>query len=837
MKSRLLPAVFFLPLVSSTTFGGEAENALLQAAKDGDAPRIVLSLSEADPNIRDKDGRTPLMLAAKSGDFESVRRLLWGGANCNLKDNSAKSARDLLDSKGEAFAPLSIILRAYAFCQEYARPPVKASIPHLTLINDNWVDPFHPALKSRYSVNQIELNGKPGTDDDQNGFEDDIYGWNFQNDEALRAPRFSTSDSEATTAYLRQLIKDYLATLEGDEKLESLLKGRYLNPLVKQVGFSTLKAANIDINDYVYADMFYSASHGTHVAGIINRHSDGKALLHGSALGATTPPTGRVFTEVDALAELAAGTDDYAKFVTKVLELFRKEAIGKGRRASDYLRTCGAGVANMSWGRPHSHFLALASEMKRIYRIHGKNPDSIGKDHTGADRIMLDNLPLELTIADAAAFALAFFENPDVLVVIAAGNENADNDIQLPSPNYLSRFFPNVITVASLDAAGKPSRFTNYGIRSVQIAAPGENIVSSILGDLEAPMSGTSMASPYVAGVAAGIRADFPKLPARDVRRLLEASAKHSPDLAKIVSTSGALDAQAARAMAASWSGDNLAMLVEEARSSKKPGRDGPAIDAPKIDTKALLELLELLPTESESDPFRITSVSGSGSDWHVSMSKGTPFENQRNFGAGPWPDADVKKSWDEGYLITSLAGNQDSWNIVMSSDLEGSQSVLGYSLDQSTIASNMEKGFRITSIAGWKDRWLTVMTTGTGWGKQRYTLPTPFTPQRQKWIQERWNEGYRITSVAGDDTPQDDKDGWLFVMTQDTEIEEQSFSVPGPWPAKWIADQSTNDFRVTSSAGSGNHTIVIMSKGTELGAQIFSPAGTFPSKWIGENW
>src|SRR6218665_1039643 len=82
---------------------GDADNPLLEAAAKGDAPRIVLALSEADPNVRDKEGRTPLMLAAQSGDFESVRRLLWGKADARLKDNSGKIARDYLDIKTEAF--------------------------------------------------------------------------------------------------------------------------------------------------------------------------------------------------------------------------------------------------------------------------------------------------------------------------------------------------------------------------------------------------------------------------------------------------------------------------------------------------------------------------------------------------------------------------------------------------------------------------------------------------------------------------------------------------------------------------------------------------------------
>ncbi len=832
MKTLPLRALFVCaPLIFSTAFAGQAEDALLKAAAEGDAPRIVLALSEADPNIRDGEGRTPLMLAAKAGDFESVRRLVWGGAKADVKDNSGKIAKQYLDMKGEAYAPLSLILRAYAFCQEYGRPAVKAKVPNLALINDNWIDPFHPNLKKFYSVNEAEFKGKNGGDDDKNGFIDDIYGWNFQSDEPLRAPQLSIDDSDATKTFLRQLLNDYLLAIRGDEKMESLLRGRYENPLVRQIGFGTLAGASLDLNDFVYADMLYSASHGTHVAGIIAKYSDGKALIHGSVLGQVTPPSGKVFTDIAALVELASKTDDYAVFVKEVITRYRAESIKKGRRASDYLRTCGAGVANMSWSRPRPYFEGMEVELEEIYTLHGKNPDTAKKQYQGEDGILLENLVLELTIADAAAFALVFYENPDVLVCIAAGNEHADNDVELPSPPYLSRFFPNVITVASLDATGKPSSFSNRGVRSVQIAALGEDIVSSLLSGLDAPMSGTSMASPLVAGVAAGIRKDFPNLSAKDVHRLLEASSKRSPGLAELVSTSGAIDPDAARKMAASWSGDNLAMLVEEARSAKKPGQDGPLIKVPQLDSKPAPK------NQPKGEPYRITGVSGFDKLWRVTMSRNTPFIDQRQLGLGPWPEDAVNLGWEEGFRITALSGDQDTWNVVMSTGTKGKQFVIGYALDQSQITKQNEAGYRITSIAGWKDRWLTVMTSDTGWGAQRYTLPTPFTPERQKWVEDRWAEGYRITSIAGDDTPEDEEDGWLFVMTKGTSIQEQTFSMPGPWPTDWINEQAAKGFRVTGSSGAGDHTIVIMSKGSGLGDQTVSEEGDYPSDWIGENW
>ena len=811
---------------------GDAETALFEAATKGDAPRIVLALSEADPDIRDKQGRTPLMLAAQSGDFESVRRLLWGKADARLKDNSGKIARDYLDIKGEAFAPLALILRCYAFCEEYGRPGGKAKTPHLTLINDLWVDPSHPKLKPLYVVNQGELKGKTGVDDDKNGFIDDVYGWNLRHDEPLRAPQLSIDATDETKNYLSGLLVDFnKATYLGDQKTLSILQGSYKNPLIRQIGFDTVSGVNIDLNDFTYATMLNSASHGTHVAGIVAKYSDGKAKLAGAAIGASAPTTNRVFDDFEGIAKLASQMPDYATFVTSVLDRYRGQAIAQGRRSSDYLRTCGAGVANMSWGRPRTFHENIAKALADIYKQHGKNPASIENPANVRDSLTISNLPLELTIAHAAAFALAFYENPDVLIVMAAGNSKENNDELLPSPQYLSRFFPNAMTVASVNDKGVPSAFSNYGVRSVQIAALGERVVSTMLAGLEAPMDGTSMASPVVAGTAAGIRADFPQLTATDVRRLLEASVTRSEALYTLVSTSGILNAKGARQMAASWSKDNLAMLVEETRRAKVAGRDGPQLNVP------ILASGKSGKATVKGPPRRITAVAGFGKSWRMVMSRGSKFDAQREFGVGAWPNQAVEEGWKEGLRISSVAGEQGAWNVIMSSGIPGNQIVLGFDLNQTKITENMNLGFRITGIAGWQNEWVVVMNTDTQFGQQRYTLPTPLNDSRKEWIKQRWNEGFRITAIGGDDDPAHEGDGWLFVMTQNSGLQEQTFSEPGPWPAAWIEENTKKGFSITSIAGFNDHVIVVMSKGTTLKEQDSSPAGLYPVDWIKERW
>ena len=110
------------------------------------------------------------------------------------------------------------------------------------------------------------------------------------------------------------------------------------------------------------------------------------------------------------------------------------------------------------------------------------------------------------------------YEN-DILFVAAAGNASTNND---RSPHYPSSYdVPNVVSVAALDRHDQLAKFSNYGPKSVAIAAPGVEILSTWLGNQYEEKSGTSMATPVVAGVAALILAESPRLSVDDLRKKL----------------------------------------------------------------------------------------------------------------------------------------------------------------------------------------------------------------------------------------------------------------------------------------------------------------------------
>ena len=75
--------------------------------------------------------------------------------------------------------------------------------------------------------------------------------------------------------------------------------------------------------------------------------------------------------------------------------------------------------------------------------------------------------------------------------------------------------------IASTSSVGELSYFSNYGLKTVDLAAPGSAILSTIPGDFYASYSGTSMAAPVVSGVAGELLANFPKLGPLELKALL----------------------------------------------------------------------------------------------------------------------------------------------------------------------------------------------------------------------------------------------------------------------------------------------------------------------------
>ena len=161
--------------------------------------------------------------------------------------------------------------------------------------------------------------------------------------------------------------------------------------------------------------------------------------------------------------------------------------------------------------------------------------------------------------------AITRADNAGHVFIAAAGNGGSDGvgDDNDATPNYPSGYaVPNVISVAATDDTDRLASFSNFGASSVDLAAPGVDILSTLPGNRYGRYSGTSMATPHVAGVAALIKSQQPGLDDAQVKNQLLRYVDPKPDLQGKVATDGRLNA--------------LRSVTENADTT------GPTVDAPK---------------------------------------------------------------------------------------------------------------------------------------------------------------------------------------------------------------------------------------------------------------
>jgi thermitase len=145
--------------------------------------------------------------------------------------------------------------------------------------------------------------------------------------------------------------------------------------------------------------------------------------------------------------------------------------------------------------------------------------------------------------SQAMANAIAFANAHGVVFVTAAGNNGTNND---RVPSYPADYqLPNEIAVAAIDQYGNLASFSNYGPTTVALGAPGVNILSTVPGGF-AYYSGTSMATPYVAGTVALLEGIHPEFSAVQLVQRILATTKPLPSLIGRTITGGIVDAAAA---------------------------------------------------------------------------------------------------------------------------------------------------------------------------------------------------------------------------------------------------------------------------------------------------
>jgi subtilisin family serine protease len=142
--------------------------------------------------------------------------------------------------------------------------------------------------------------------------------------------------------------------------------------------------------------------------------------------------------------------------------------------------------------------------------------------------------------------AIAAANTAGILFVCAAGNESNNVDVTPSYPSAFAGSLSGVISVAALDQGGRLASFSNYGHGSVSVGAPGVQIESTYPGNNYSTLSGTSMSTPYVSGIAVLLWSQDSSLSAKEVKRRIVDNSQPLDSLASLIARSGRASAYAA---------------------------------------------------------------------------------------------------------------------------------------------------------------------------------------------------------------------------------------------------------------------------------------------------
>jgi subtilisin family serine protease len=164
-------------------------------------------------------------------------------------------------------------------------------------------------------------------------------------------------------------------------------------------------------------------------------------------------------------------------------------------------------------------------------------------------------------------------EAKGVLVVSAAGNEHQNTDLTGNAYYPAAYRLSNMISVASTDIHNNLLGSSNWGKQNVDVAAPGENIFSTLPGGKYGSMSGTSQATAFVSGMAALLLSQDPTLKPAQIKELVMGSVDRFPQLANKLVTGGRVNAYQALLAARDWraSGGSSMASVFSKSVSRQP--------------------------------------------------------------------------------------------------------------------------------------------------------------------------------------------------------------------------------------------------------------------------
>ncbi len=191
----------------------------------------------------------------------------------------------------------------------------------------------------------------------------------------------------------------------------------------------------------------------------------------------------------------------------------------------------GVGVAGVNWevSIMAIKFLSGGGSGTTADAIEGINY-AVGMKNSGTNLRVLSNSWGGGGFSQALADAITAANDADIIFIAAAGNAGSNND---STPSYPASYeIANVVSVAATDDNDGLASFSNYGLTTVDLGAPGVDILSTTPGNTYSVFSGTSMATPHVAGAAALVLSANQTLTTAELKEALMTSGDAKPSLA-----------------------------------------------------------------------------------------------------------------------------------------------------------------------------------------------------------------------------------------------------------------------------------------------------------------
>ncbi|MEN9963081.1 MAG: hypothetical protein RL582_176 [Bacteroidota bacterium] len=459
-----------------------------------------------------------------------------------------------LDKTETGFQGVSLS-KAYDFLRSKKIASKKITVA----VIDSGIDTLHEDLKPILWKNPKEIPGN-NKDDDNNGYIDDVHGWNFLGGTDGR--NVKEDSYEGARVYYK--LKPIWDEKNVDEtKLSAEEKKSYQT-------FLRAKSKVVGVVDEAEAS-YMSSLYPTFLQGdSILRKEMGKDEYNGTDLQAHNTSNSSAKMVRGLMLSISKANDSYditnKQLIDEISGQIRKAQTAKAPPPAyrgDIVKDDESNLNDRAYGNNDimastpfhgTHCAGIIGAARNGVGIDGiadnvsimvlravPDGDEHDKDIANAIRYAVDNGAKIISMSFGKDFspekkwvdeAFKYAEKKGVLLVHAAGNDakNIDTAYNFPNPIFEdgSGRASNVITVgASGDEknGGITASFSNYGKSEVDVFAPGVSIYSTIPGgNTYGNSSGTSMACPVVSGIAAIVWGYFPNLTASQVKMIIEKS-------------------------------------------------------------------------------------------------------------------------------------------------------------------------------------------------------------------------------------------------------------------------------------------------------------------------